>query len=452
MLCRWKQRPAASAETSNVCEIDLDLFEDRPWDWRIGINSYGSSWVETPDWTDPLGDTSDHGVELIQLNPVVPAALDHTSSAARWQEDAKFSFTDNLAIRQALTFFVSKQGATLSWYPVPAWFQPGTPTTDTPANYTARFASDTLTFKYTSSLQAEATIGFLQEVAGYTQSKAAKVNLFQFTYLPDPSNPECYTSWDAALSANSLTYNPAQISCDGLQRSLKPQDEKAEVKIAYAAGTLAADWIPGRLFGLVKLEIWECDPASPNSRTLVFTGYVTSVAPEGNTLTVTATLFGPLLDRRLPSGVYSPRCNTYLSSSLCKLTESTYRSSGTASAGDLSTDCRTIAVHSLSGWGSPTTANWFAGGILRIGSARNSQIVTIVSSSYAGGLLSVVMARPLWADKISGSQAVQLVPGCDGQASTCTNKFSNYVNFRGMPFIPDFLSVVDVGAPRTAKK
>jgi hypothetical protein len=68
-------------------------------------------------------------------------------------------------------------------------------------------------------------------------------------------------------------------------------------------------------------------------------------------------------------------------------------------------------------------------------------------------VLSLVLNRPLWADMISaGGQAVQLVPGCDGQASTCTTKFSNYANLRGMPFIPQFLAVHEVGAPPTSKK
>jgi uncharacterized phage protein (TIGR02218 family) len=253
---------------------------------------------------------------------------------------------------------------------------------------------------------------------------------------------------------SSETYNPAQISCDQSTRSLKPQDEKAQVKMAYIAGTLAADWIPGRLFGVVTLSIWQCDPATPSGRTLIFTGFVTSVAPEGNLLTVTATLFGTLLDRRLPSWVYGPTCNTYVFSSDCGLAEATYRSAGTAARADLSADGRTLTIHSVTGWGSPAAANFFAGGILRTGSGRQAQVVTIVSSTIvSGGQLNVVLNRPLWADMITvGSQAVQLVPGCDGQASTCATKFSNYANFRGMPFIPEFLAVHDVAAPPTSKK
>jgi uncharacterized phage protein (TIGR02218 family) len=454
MLCRWKERPPAQPETTTVCEIDLDLSEARPWAWRIGLNSYGSSWVELPDWADPLSDASDHGVELIELNPVVAPALDRTSSAARWKQDAKFTFTDSLAIRQALTFFVAKKGATLSWYPVPAWFQPGTPTDDTPANYTARFASDTLTLSYINPTTAEGRIGFIQEVGGGAQSKAAKKYLFRFSYAQDPSTPECYTDWDAPLTVGAEVYNPFQISCDGIIRSLKPQDEKADIKMAYLAGTLAADWIPGRLFGVVILQIWECDPATPSARKLIFTGFITAVSPEGNTLTVTATLFGTLLDRRLPSWVYGPCCNTYVFSPLCTLVEATYRSSGTAARADLSSDGLTLAVHGVTGWGGPTyAANWFASGILRTGSGRQMQIVTIIASSYAGGILTLTLNRPLWADLLAvGGQSVQLVPGCDGQASTCTGKFGNYANFRGMPFIPQFLAVHEVGAPATSKK
>jgi len=452
MLCRWTERPKASAQDETFCEVDLDLFEARPYDWRIGINSYGSTWGEEPDWTNPVDDTSTHGLELLQPNPVVAPLLDRTSSAARWQEDAGFTFADSLAIRQALTFFVAQKGSVLS-FSVPAWFQPGTATSGTPDTYTARFASDTLTLTYPDPAYATATIGFIQEVAGVTQSQPSKKFLFKFSYAQDPTNPECYTDWDAPLTIGSETYQPAQISCDQTQRSLKPQDEKAEVKMAYIAGSLSADWIPGRLFGVVTLTIWQCDPANPSARTQIFTGFITQIAPEGNLLTITATLFGTLLDRRMPSWIYGPSCNTYVFSSLCGLLETAWRCSGTAAQADLSSDRLTLSVHSLSGPGSPTNANWFAGGILRTGSGRNIQVVTIVSSSYAGGVLSLVLNRPLWADMISaGGQAVQLVPGCDGQASTCTTKFSNYANLRGMPFIPQFLAVHEVGAPPTSKK
>ena len=454
VLCRWKDRPPADAESTNRAEIDLDLAESRVWGWRVGVNTYGSSWTAEPNWTSPVKDVSELGLELLEINPQVAAALDRANATARWRQEAGFSFLDRLEIRQALSWFVAKAGARDSWTPLPAWFQPGTATTATPANYTARFASDTLTLTFTGNAIADATVGFLQEVAG-SQSLAAEAWLYRLSYAQDTGNPELYTSWDAPLSAAEGTYQPSQISHREILRSLKPQDEKAEIQLAHAAGSLMADWLLGRLFGLVALTIWKCDPANPTGTrgTPQFEGYVKTVTPEGNTLNVVATLFGPLLERRVPGWVYGALCNTYVfSPSYCKLAEATYRSAGTCSAGNLSADGQTLAVQGVTGWGAPAAANWFANGILRTGSGRNTQIATIVESSVSsGGVVTVKLSRPIWADKITGGQAVQLVPGCDGQVSTCKTKFNNYANFRGMPFIPDFLATREVNTPSPKK-
>jgi len=208
----------------------------------------------------------------------------------------------------------------------------------------------------------------------------------------------------------------------------------------------------------VLLTIWKCDPDDPAGTrgNPIYTGFITNVRPEGNKLTIEATLFGRLLNSRAPGDVFGPGCNTYFTSVRCGLSESTWRTSGTAASADLGADLKTLSVHSTSGAGGPTYPDqYFAGGILRTGAGRATQIATIVASSMVAGVLTVKTARPIWADLIAaGGQAVQLVPGCDGQASTCTGKFSNYGNFRGMPFIPDYIEQHDVGAGsiKTPKK
>lgn len=455
VLCRWKSRPPGSAESSNRIEIDLDLAEARVWSWRVGIHSYGSAWTAEPYWTSPLKDISEHGLELLEINPQVAPALDRVNTAARWRQEGAFTFCDRLEIREALSWFVAKAGARDAWSPLPAWIQPGVATTDTPASYTARFASDTLSLAYTGNAMADAMIGFIQEVAG-SQSLPGEVWLYRLSYAHDTGNPELYVGagWDAPVTATEGTYQPSQIAHKEILRSLKPQDEKAELDLAYVAGSLMADWLLGRLFGRVALTIWKCDPANPTGTRGApqFEGFVKTVTPNGNSLTVTATLFGPLLERRAPGWVFGPRCNTYVFSPLCGLAEATYRSAGTCSAGNLSSDGQTLAVQGVTGWGAPAIANWFANGIARTGSGRTLQIATIVeSSASASGVVTVKLSRPFWADLITPGQAVQLVPGCDSQASTCKAKFSNYTHFRGMPFIPDYLATRDVATP-TPKK
>jgi uncharacterized phage protein (TIGR02218 family) len=453
VLCRWQERPPAAAASSNRAEIDIDLFEDRVWAWRVGVNSYGASWGFEPDWTSPLKDASVHGLELLEINPLVAAGTDRTNTVHRWRQDAGFTFASRLEIRQALSWFVAKHGARDSWSPLPAWFQPGAATADTPANYTARFESDTLPLTFISGAVATARISFIQEVAG-SVTRAPEAFLYRLSYAHDTANPELYVGgWDAPVVGAEGTFQPFQISHREIIRSLKPQDEKAVVNIQHVTGSLMADWLLGRLFGLVSLTIWKCDPANPAGRGLpLFEGYVRNVLPEGNKLTVTATLFGPLLERRIPGWVWGKDCNVACFSASCGLAEADYRSAGTISAGDLSADGMTLTVHGVTGWGAPAAANWFAHGTLRTGSGRAKQIVTIVESAAAsGGNVVLKLARPIWPDLISAGQTAQLVPGCDGKKSTCQEKFDNYAHFRGCPFIPDFLATRDVQQPKPKK-
>jgi hypothetical protein len=458
MLGRWNSRPAAAAETDEVADVTIELREDSPYSWRIGVNSNGSSWTQVPNWISPIKDASDYGLEQIKISSAREAAIDRANAAARWTQEAEFLFGSRLEIRTALTWFIAKRGSWASWAPVPAWFQPGASTSGTPDNYVARFASDTLTLTYAAPECASSKIGFIQEINTPTRLQAlpAEACLYRLSYDPDSGNPELFTDWDAPLSAAEGNYEPRQIANQDILLSLKPQDEKAEIQLAYAAGSLIADWILARLFGLVRLTIWKCDPADPDGSRgdPIFSGIVQDVRPEGNLCTLTATLFGALLKRRTPGWVFGPRCNTYVFSPVCKLVESTYRSSGTAAAADLSSDRMTLTVHGVTGWGGPTYAdNLFAYGIVRTGSGRSFQTASIVSSAMSAGNVVVKMNRPLWPDLISGTQAVQLVPGCGGQyEADCGDKFDNQENFRGFPFIPEYIETRDVSAPKAPKK
>ena len=460
LIGRWKKRPEAPALSGVVAQVDLTLKEASPWSCRIGIHATGTTWSPRPDWTKPPKDVSDYGLELIELGGATrEPALDRVNAAARWTQEGQFTFADRLAIRTALEYFQTMRG---SWdtFPVPAWFQPGAATDATPDSYTARFASDNLTLSYLSGACAQATIGFIQQIAtpSRAQNRPGEFYLYQLKYQHDTPNPELSTNCDQPLVLSEGTYQPLQVSHQDIRRSLKPQDDKATITAAYAAGSLMADWISGRLFGWVLLTIWKCDPDDPAGTrgAPIYTGFVTNVRPDGNKLTIEATLFGSLLKARAPGDVFGPQCNTYVFSPRCGLSEASLRSTGTATRAHLGADLRTLTISDATGTGGPTyAAQYFAKGILRTGSGRATQIATIVSSDMVAGALQIKTARPLWSDLIaSGGQALQLVPGCDGQYSTCGTKFANTDNFRGFPFIPDYIETPAVApmAVKTPKK
>lgn len=462
LIGRWSggKRPAVNALTNKIGEVAIELAEASPYSCRIAINSYGSSWTAAPDWNSPPKDTSDYGLEFLTKSAAREPALDRINAAARWLQDAGFTFASRLDIRTALSWFVAKRGSWQSWSPLPAWFQPGADTSGTPSNYTARFADDSLTLDYPAPNLATARIGFVQEIdtGARAQNLAAQKYLLRLSYAQDTGNPELFTTYDAPLTIGGATFNPAQIEVKQLRLSLKPQDEKAEVAIPFVTGSLCDDWKKGRLYGPLMLTVWPINPDSlPGSLPApIFSGQVTNVMAEGTMHTVEASLFGPLLSARVPSWAYGERCKVHVFSTLCGLTAATFQSTGTIARANLAADRVTLTIPGASGWGDGGgyADNWFANGTLYTGTGRLTIIALIVASATVSGNLTLTLSRPLWADMLDvTSQAVTLEPGCSGQYdSDCGTKFSNQVNFRGEPFMPDALATVNPGQPNTPKK
>ncbi|MCX6953829.1 MAG: DUF2163 domain-containing protein [Verrucomicrobia bacterium] len=460
LIGRWRERPAVRALTSTVGTVDVTVTEASPWSCGIGINAHGSAWTALPDYASPTKDQSQYGLELIDLGGAArEPGLDRRNAAPRWTQEAFFTFANRLAIRDALTWFVTQQGALHAWAPVPAWFQTGADTPQTPDAYTARFASDTLTLSFTSAATATSTIGFVQEIDTGARSQAvpSEVYLYRFTYQHDPANPERYANWDAPVVVAGETYQPAQCVHTEMLLSLRPQDVKAELDVAYIAGSLLADWLVGKLFGRVRLTVERCDPTDvAATRTTVFDGFVRTVLPNGNTLTVTATLFGKLLEKRVPGDVYGPRCNALVFDARCGLVEADHATTGVISPADLAADRFTLTVRSPVGWGGATwPANFFGpNGVLRTGTGRSTQVATILSNAMSGGNIVLKVNRPLWSDLITpGGQTAQLLPGCGGQyGSDCGTKFANQAAFRGFPFMPDYIDQTATSSVPKAKK
>jgi hypothetical protein len=463
VIGRWSDRPPAELKAQSYAEIDLTLQEASPWECRIGIHTQAGGWAALPDRSSAVRIASQYKLEQQHLGGAVrEPMLDATNAAARWRQEGDFLFRSRTEIRQHLSHFVAQKGATLAWSPVPAWFQTGAPTTDTPDSYTARFDSDTLALSYTSGKTARASVAFLQEIdtGARSQAVASESYLYTLTYQHDPANPELYTNWDAPLAGAEGSFVPKQCAHKEIVLSLRPQDVKADLTLAHAPGSLMADWLVGRLFGRVAVKIEACDPtAVASSRREILSGLVKSVLPDGNELSVTVKLLGDMLDKRVPSDVFSARANCFVFDTRCGLNEADYRSAGTIAPADVSADGFTVVVHGASGWGDHGTGtyddNWFGpNGIFRTGSGRSTQNTMILASTMADGDLVLTLNRPIFADMIAGGgQAVQLVPGCGGQYDTdCTTKFNNADNFRGFPFMPDYIEQTAPNASPKPKK
>lgn len=79
---------------------------------------------------------------------------------------------------------------------------------------------------------------------------------------------------------------------------------------------------------------------------------------------------------------------------------------------------------------------WFDGGqAIIIDGIGNGQIGRIKSDTKQGDFRKIDLWQSFGVEPKENDR-IRLVPGCDKLASTCQNKFNNFLNFRGFPHIP----------------
>lgn len=156
----------------------------------------------------------------------------------------------------------------------------------------------------------------------------------------------------------------------------------------------------------------------------VFSGLV-SDATVGRT-SVKLTVKSPLelLNVNMPRNVYQPGCIHNLFDAGCTLSAAAFQVTGacvgTQFPGNIRTNLTQAAGYFTMGYLT------FTSGVLA-GQARG-----ILGTNSTGG---VALNYPFPSAPTAGD-TFNVLPGCDHQQSTCTNKFSNVIHFRGFPYIP----------------
>lgn len=159
-----------------------------------------------------------------------------------------------------------------------------------------------------------------------------------------------------------------------------------------------------------------------------------------------ANVRGSVLEARFQTGAlafdhYVPRvrvqalCNNTLFDVGCGLAKAAWKFTATVDSPGTAGWPFTLSLSALdreTGADPTMGLDYFAGGWLEIGQDR---VPIRASTVPVGGSLVLTLGRdpePFPA----GGEPVALFPGCDGRRETCADKFGNYVNFLGHPFIP----------------
>jgi len=120
-----------------------------------------------------------------------------------------------------------------------------------------------------------------------------------------------------------------------------------------------------------------------------------------------------------PERSFSPQCQAFLYDDDCAVNKDDFKhvANVTAVSGN------TLTVNGLAAKG----AGWALPGYVAYGTVDYRQIV-----SQAGDVVTLIL--PFTVDLLG--ETVTVYAGCDHAITTCEDKFSNKVNFRGCPFVP----------------
>ena len=156
---------------------------------------------------------------------------------------------------------------------------------------------------------------------------------------------------------------------------------------------------------------------------LAFLGNCADIELNRETLMLTVNSVLEILNIKLPRNLYQPGCLHALYDADCTVSRAAFKVPGTVAVSPSRTE-----LDSLLGQAS----GYFDMGYVQLTSGSMSGTKRTVKS-FSGGVF--MLLNPLISIPSAGT-TFDAYPGCDKTQATCTTKFSNLVNFRGFPFIP----------------
>lgn len=156
----------------------------------------------------------------------------------------------------------------------------------------------------------------------------------------------------------------------------------------------------------------------------IFTGRVVEIDCGRTMATLNINSHLELLSQQMPRDLYQPGCLNTLFDSACTLNRASFAVSGTVTSGT------TVSMINAS-LSQPT--GYFDSGTVNFTSGQNDGFKRTVKMYTTGGSFTLLVPLPFVP---AVSDTFTIYPGCDKTQNTCSGKFSNLVNFRGAPYIP----------------
>lgn len=245
------------------------------------------------------------------------------------------------------------------------------------------------------------------------------------------------TSHEIDIVSGGTTWQAVPIDHGGLSVSSEGDTDKLSLELFAWEGNPFEDWLPihiGQPTG-IELSLAHINEATglvTESPQILFRGVITAVTRQGLRLKANANSPLAYADKRVPRFFLQTRCNYQLfDGSTCRVPAAVYRIAGTVAAIDIESGSVELESTTLE----DKHENWLAGGYIEIGSAPHVEVRTIrYTETISETRHRLFLNASLRTAQVGNTCSAW--PGCDRTPDVCSNRFDNFVNYGGHPFIP----------------
>jgi hypothetical protein len=286
-----------------------------------------------------------------------------------------------------------------------------------------RFASDDLKLSYTSPSFAEGKVSMVElpKEYGTAGSATEPIYLYEISgYFDDK-----FTSYGSDVLSDGDTFTPENINHGEIAYRAQSIGSSCRVEFVPQSSDHPINvFQKGYPVEPLSVTIYEVDSAYKDTRETVYKGNVRRLEyGERGKVSLSLGSPGDAAETEIPTAYIEPRCSRQFLNTGCNLEESDYLITG---------EVLTITGNVITADEIETEAtaqghdDWFLGGRIKIGNERRSIV------AHSGN--SVTVSTPFVA--ASTGDECEVLPGCNRSATHCKNRFSNFENFGGAPFVP----------------
>jgi uncharacterized phage protein (TIGR02218 family) len=241
-----------------------------------------------------------------------------------------------------------------------------------------------------------------------------------------------YTSTDQSLTYNGKTYSATGvlIERDRIRLMIGVEVDTLNLKVFADSSMLIAGYpfLQSCQMGMLDGALVRLDKAFVGNTGIagtvnMFSGRVSTVKPSRSVADIEIKSDLELLNIQMPRNLYQSGCQHTLYDSACGLKQNSFSHAGAIVSA-------TRSQITPSGLTQPS-GYYDLGSLIFTSGALQNTMRTI--KSWDGSAINLIYPLPFTP---AVGDVFQIYPGCDKQISTCQNKFSNFQNFRGFPFIP----------------